>query len=156
MVLHMSTSTVHLHRLKNPDHISHSRFTCLDLVHSQHLWIVLSVCPCGEALAIEWVSRNTSPGLFFLLRTCLSPVVRKREFVISLGLTLLYVPAIFPHFTHWLHGFLSHNTKSDVSGADCCSQTIFTYIHDKRRSSRFLDGMEKPTLVFRQACSAVC
>ena len=87
MVLHMSASTVHVHRLNilsTPVTLHVSRVNA-----PTTLWLMLSFCLCGEAIATEWVSSNTSPRLF-LLPTYLS-LVRKREFVISLDLLYTHV-----------------------------------------------------------------
>ena len=47
-------------------HVAHpSLFTCLGMVSPTTFVAGVAFCPCGEAVAREWVAGNTSPRPFY-------------------------------------------------------------------------------------------
>ena len=123
---------------------------------------------CGEAIAREWVSGNTSPRTS---TTDVSVPCGKEKRVCHLQthsgtltsttrplgelLTLLWF-LYFLYYTckniYLLHKYESYDTFQDGSGADCCPLCMrarFTEMHDRRRLENdthvFLDGTEEPT-----------
>ena len=117
-------------------------------------------CPfCGEAIAREWVSGNTSPRTS---TTDVSVTCGEEKRVCHLHthsgrltsttrplgelLTLLwFLYFLYCTYMHLLHKYESYDTSHDGGGTDCCP---LKERHDRALENdihEFLDGMEKPT-----------